>query len=56
MSEINTQMLKEIMPEFSKFLASEGQQWKEERKEKDEFFSKYFSEAGKLIRLICPDN
>lgn len=44
MSEINTQMLKEIMPGFNKFLASEGQQWIEERKEKDEFFSKYFSE------------
>lgn len=49
MSEINTQMLKEIMPAFNRFLISEGQQWIEERKEKDEFFSKYFSEAGKLI-------
>lgn len=44
MSEINIQLLDNIIPQFNRFLESESNQWKLERKEKDEFFNKYFCE------------
>jgi len=44
MSDINLRLLDNVMPQFNRFLQSEGNQWKLERREKDEFFSKYFSE------------
>jgi hypothetical protein len=38
--------LKDLIPQFHQFLETEGQQWKEERQEKDTFFEKYFSEQA----------
>jgi len=44
MNEINMLTLKEIMPQFHRFLETEGRLWQEERREKDAFFAKYFAE------------
>lgn len=44
MSEINTRLLKKIMPQFRHSRETEGQQWIEERQQKDQFFAKYFAE------------
>jgi hypothetical protein len=44
MNQINMHTLRDLMPEFHHFLETEGQQWKEERQEKDDFFAKYFVE------------
>jgi hypothetical protein len=44
MEVIDIKALGKLMPQFYDFLNTEAQQWQEERKEKDEFFAKYFGE------------
>jgi hypothetical protein len=44
MNEINMQILKALLLQFHRFLETDGQQWQKERKDKDEFFARYFSE------------
>ena len=44
MNEINMQTLKALMPQFHRFLEVDGQRWQKERRDKDEFFARYFSE------------
>lgn len=43
---IDKKLLEEVIPQYQTFLNMEGQQWKEERQEKDKFFAKYFSEKA----------
>lgn len=46
MSTIDRQALHNMVPRYRRFLASEeGQQWSQDRAEKDQFFVTYFSEA-----------
>ena len=59
MPHINSSALRKVMPENEQFLEIEGQKWREERQEKDAFFSKYFAEheidnleEGTLRQLI----
>ncbi len=59
MNEINMQTLKALMSPFRHFLETEGQQLQKERRDKDEFFARYFSkeqlenlEEGTLRELI----
>jgi hypothetical protein len=59
MNKIKMGILKDLMPDFHRFLETESQQWQDERQEKDEFFIKYFSqeeignlEEGTLRELI----
>ncbi len=44
MNKINMRTLKDLVPQFHRFLETEGQQWQQERQEKDKFFGKYFAE------------
>jgi hypothetical protein len=44
MNKVDMHLLKDIVPQFHRFLETEGQQWQVERQEKDEFFGKYFAE------------
>jgi hypothetical protein len=46
MNKVNVRTLKDLVPQFHQFLETKGQQWKEERREKDAFFEKYFSEQA----------
>lgn len=59
MNKISIEILKGIMPHFHRFLETEGQPWKAQRREKDTFFARYFVEheidkleAGTLRELI----
>jgi len=44
MNEANTRTLKELMPQFRRFLETDGQQWQKERQAKNEFFARHFAE------------
>jgi hypothetical protein len=44
MSEMDMHTLREMVPQFHRFLETEGQQWLKERQEKDRFFARYFAE------------
>jgi hypothetical protein len=43
MDDIDTKLLKAIMARFRTSQVVEGQQWREERLEKDQFFDRHFS-------------
>jgi len=43
-TNINIDLLADILPRFRTFLETEGEQWQKERQEKDKFFARYFSE------------
>jgi hypothetical protein len=60
MTNLNTNLLKDLVPRFHNFLKSEeGQKWQEEREEKNAFFAEYFAkdklpdlEEGTLREMI----
>lgn len=43
MPQIDLHLLKDIVPKFQQYLATEGKQWLDERQEKDRFFQRHFS-------------
>jgi hypothetical protein len=43
MEDIDTKLLKAIVPRFRTSQVVEGEQWREERQEKDQFFDRHFS-------------
>ena len=43
MEDIDTKLLEAIMPRFRTSQVVEGEQWREERQEKDQFFDRHFS-------------
>jgi hypothetical protein len=58
-NQIDVDKLKRIVPAFRQFLEREGEQWRLERAEKDQFFAKYFGkneienlDEGTLRELI----
>jgi hypothetical protein len=46
MNDIDEKLLQAIVPRFRTSKEAEGQQWREERQEKDRFFDRYFSKEG----------
>jgi hypothetical protein len=44
MSKIDMTKVRVLMPNFQRFISTDGTKWMDERKEKDEFFERYFSE------------
>jgi hypothetical protein len=46
MEDIDTKLLEAIMPRFRTSQVVEGEQWREERQEKDRFFHQYFSKEA----------
>jgi hypothetical protein len=45
MEDIDTKLLEAIMPRFRTSQVVEGEQWREERQEKDQFFDRHFSKV-----------
>jgi len=66
MYELNTELLRTVVPNFHKSLDTEGARWQQEREDKDAFFEKYFSRESinsidkgvirELIRILWAFN
>ena len=59
MNDVDKKLLEDILPRFRTSKEAEGQQWREERQEKDRLFNRYFSrqeidnlDEGTLRELI----